>query len=363
MPAAGSLVDSAAYSTKKGILFTEYARAAFCEPENIVHWDCGDPCDNAPIDLEISPKPFGPGPLFQMKGFVAVLAKSSKLSAKTGNLCIVGFRGTQDNNNGNLLADALFLHTSWPSRKNDWCKGCSVDSGFAHAYEEVRGDFLQDVEDLNCSSAIVVGHSLGGAVASLASIDLRASRAVNVTGVWTFGKPRVGNHAYVTAYARAAEHYGVHPSMWRVVSTADAIPHLPPNDLGYCHEGTEVFYKDETTYQICPSNQRDLGENQTCMLSVATSLILTSGLDDHTSYFATRFPGPKFAFEGREFDEKCVRATDQLSVFNMWPFSAPVILGIALCMMWRYRSWVCSIGTSSNSESSERASPLLTLDQ
>ncbi|HSU67742.1 MAG TPA: lipase family protein, partial [Tepidisphaeraceae bacterium] len=63
----------------------------------------------------------------------------------------------------------------------------------------------------------VTGHSLGGAMATLAALRL-ATEGLDVRGVYTFGSPRVGNDEFYAKYS--VPHY-------RLVNNNDVVPHVP----------------------------------------------------------------------------------------------------------------------------------------
>ena len=59
----------------------------------------------------------------------------------------------------------------------DFCDRCSAHNGFLSSYKEARRDVMDAVKTANALkpqySIVVVGHSLGGAIATLAAVDLR----------------------------------------------------------------------------------------------------------------------------------------------------------------------------------------------
>lgn len=72
------------------------------------------------------------------------------------------------------------------------------------------------------------GHSLGGALATLA-----ADRYARTTGIYTFGAPRVGNRAFAKAFRAPA---------FRIVNNNDIVSWLPPPWLGgYRHVGRQIL--------------------------------------------------------------------------------------------------------------------------
>lgn len=84
---------------------------------------------------------------------------------------------------------------------------------------------------------VVTGHSLGGAVATIAAAYLRQQPASAPTTVdlITYGSPRVGNNAFagfVTAQPGAE---------FRVTHLDDPVPKLPPIEFGYRHTSPEYW--------------------------------------------------------------------------------------------------------------------------
>ena len=71
----------------------------------------------------------------------------------------------------------------------------------------------------------IVGHSLGGAVATLAAFDLSLIANPKHLYVFTYGSPRVGNQYFAQIYGERVK------STWRFVHAADPIPHLPGTDV------------------------------------------------------------------------------------------------------------------------------------
>ncbi|KAG9801131.1 extracellular lipase, partial [Aureobasidium melanogenum] len=77
------------------------------------------------------------------------------------------------------------------------CKNCTVHTGFYKSWKVASSAILPDLEAAVAAypnyALTLVGHSLGGAVAALAGLELD-SRGWNPT-VTTFGEPRLGNAA------------------------------------------------------------------------------------------------------------------------------------------------------------------------
>jgi predicted lipase len=84
----------------------------------------------------------------------------------------------------------------------------------------------------------VTGHSLGGAMASIAAGTIVSTGLFSSlkTKLITFGQPRTGNHEYSAAIDRLL---GV--NVYRITHADDIVPHIPPKDLdGFYHHSYEV---------------------------------------------------------------------------------------------------------------------------
>lgn len=130
------------------------------------------------------------------------------------------------------------------------CMNCTVHTGFWTSWQNTRPHVLPHLEDLRARFPAyelhVVGHSLGGAVAALAALELE-SRAWKTT-VTTFGEPRVGNAGLrdfvnevfdlVDSEGRPQPHEGRYR---RVTHANDPVPLLPLEEWGYLPHSGEVY--------------------------------------------------------------------------------------------------------------------------
>ena len=126
----------------------------------------------------------------------------------------LAFRGTQQLQD--LAIDALTAKTLvnlFPPRR--------VHTGFLLAYQSVRDDILTAVDTLNPTRIFVTGHSLGGALATLAALDLAVVSQSKLITMYNFGCPRVGDWGYAGYYN------GKVGESFRVVVPADFIPKVP----------------------------------------------------------------------------------------------------------------------------------------
>lgn len=158
--------------------------------------------------------------------------------------------------------------------------GAMVHAGFYNSVKEVINNYYPKIQaEIKANpnyKVVVTGHSLGGAQALIAGVDLydRDPSLFNSKNVeiYTIGQPRVGN----TKFAKWVDSTGI--SIHRSVHTRDVVPHVPSKSLGFLHVGVESWIKaDPSTVQICTSNL----ESNACSDTVEAS----TNIMDHLSYF------------------------------------------------------------------------------
>ena len=147
----------------------------------------------------------------------------------------------------------------------------------------------------------VTGHSLGGALASLASTALLhdGSTTKSKLLMYTFGQPRVGDYQY------ALRHDKLVPISFRVTHYRDVVVHLPTCTTivpgtpciaytgGPYHHGKEIYYGNTvmtktSSYKKCqglPHNE-DLGcSNNPTVWSKCFTSGFQKCINDHLYYF------------------------------------------------------------------------------
>ena len=112
----------------------------------------------------------------------------------------------------------------------------------AGAWEEVRSLLNLTVDSLlktEAYSVFVTGHSLGGALATLAAMSISQNILADFPRVrlkcYTFGSPRVGDALFKSDYNQRV------PWTYRVQNDEDIVPHLPLKVCGFRHVGLNVF--------------------------------------------------------------------------------------------------------------------------
>jgi len=152
---------------------------------------------------------------------------SAALVGEAGSTCVVAFAGTV--NWGQAFQDLKSLHmVPLPG-----CSGCLVGSGFLQGYDSVKGQVKNALHARGCRDVAVTGHSLGGAEALIAMVDLSRD-GYHLVDTYIFGNPLVGNGAFLGARAQAMPG----AQLFRVVHGDDPIPKFGPP--GASHAGTEI---------------------------------------------------------------------------------------------------------------------------
>ena len=159
------------------------------------------------------------------------------------NAIIVAFRGTVDIQNWIANLDAQQIN--YPG-----CSGCLIHEGFYDAFQTVEGYVRKQVEALAAqyrdSKIYVTGFSLGGALATVAALDLKDIFG-KVDQFYSFGQPRVGNENFASHFSSVISNH------FRVIHYADIVPHVPPQiPIPYSHFAYEIWYNEAmTSFKQC----------------------------------------------------------------------------------------------------------------
>ena len=133
----------------------------------------------------------------------------------------------------------------------------------------------------SASSVTVCGHSLGGALATLLTLDVGLNTSCRAPTAYTYASPRTGDHTFAGTYN------AVIPASYRIANRQDLVPKLPPIlPLPYEHVNTQ--------YELNPPPD---GINPTigCMHHLTTYLWLMSklaGIGGYSLDQDCKFAGP-----------------------------------------------------------------------
>jgi len=145
---------------------------------------------------------------------------------------IISFRGTEPDKLEDWVSDAEVRKTSGPY--GDVHRGFFKALGYVWPNIE---DAIDDVRDKN-QSIWITGHSLGAALATLATALIDTNeQALTVSGLYTFGSPRVGSHRF------AKKFNANNKSVFRFVNNNDVVTRVPLS-ITYSHVGTLMYFDD-----------------------------------------------------------------------------------------------------------------------
>jgi triacylglycerol lipase len=102
-----------------------------------------------------------------------------------------------------------------------------VHEGFLKQYESIQKVIMTILQQTKLNKISFVGHSLGGAIATICALCFKIQFPSKTIQCYTFGSPRVGNQAFVDAFNKSVD------VSVRVVNGQDIVPTRPY--WGYAH--------------------------------------------------------------------------------------------------------------------------------
>ncbi|WYZ34499.1 hypothetical protein EsH8_I_000775 [Colletotrichum jinshuiense] len=194
-----------------------------------------------------------------------------RLNGEVGEKAIiVAFRGTYSISN--TIVDLSTIPQEYvpypspddggeaPKEPKHKCEDCTVHMGFLASWRQARKLVIPELKKLREQypdyPIHLVGHSLGGAVAMLASLELKVSFGWDNIVVTTFGEPKVGNQGLcdyldaVFGLDNEKEEDFLMRTYRRVTHADDPVPLLPLAEWGFKPHGGE-FYIAKT--ELSPS--------------------------------------------------------------------------------------------------------------
>ena len=140
---------------------------------------------------------------FNNNGTQALLAKR-----EMDKIAILAFRGTEKEDIRDIKTD---LNARFYKDDN----GAKIHTGFYKAFKGVEKDIREELKKLTDYSLYITGHSLGGALALIATREINSD---NLAACYTFGSPKVGNSEFGDP---------IKAPIYRVVNAVDIVPCLP----------------------------------------------------------------------------------------------------------------------------------------
>ena len=164
-------------------IIANYASASYCDITNLESWTCSR-CNDG----------------FEL--IAAQLDDNNQLQFIVGydlyfNASIVAFRGTV---NGNWLRDFTFFTADAQQFFHDTSlpQNATVHKGFIKGYELLKPNLVPILKKalLRANHLIVTGHSLGGALATMAAADVVINFQLENVWLYSFGSPRTGDYGF-----------------------------------------------------------------------------------------------------------------------------------------------------------------------
>jgi len=156
------------------------------------------------------------------------------------------------------------------------CTNCTVHAGFMQSWRHTRPHILnhlrEAVQQYPEYQMTLVGHSLGGAVAALASLDFEARGWK--PQVTTFGEPRIGNvelMRYIDKSFSNGKSTNITGRYRRVTHVDDPVPLLPLTEWGYqMHAGEVYISKSNLSPEVKDLRYCDGDEDPECIAGAQT---------------------------------------------------------------------------------------------
>ena len=153
---------------------------------------------------------------------------------------IVSFRGTEGKI-ADWVTDIKVFKETWTSENPMG----EVHNGFYKALDSIWSQIYKEIVRLSTNEQAIwiTGHSLGGALATLAAATFELQQPkVCLNGVYTFGQPRIANHKFAKQYNSKLKEI-----TFRCVNNNDVVARVPPQIFGYSHVGKLMYFDSDGT--------------------------------------------------------------------------------------------------------------------
>ena len=191
-------IKRAAYSDRTAWLMAKMSKLAYLPFEN----------DDAELKTALSEANFELIKWFSKEGTQAFLAKRD-----SDRMVVLSFRGTQTE--GLTLETFFDVFTDLYATMHTDTNGVKTHKGFQMAFQKVEAEILQQIQGLADYGLYITGHSLGGALALIATSVINSE---NLGACYTFGSPKVGNEEFDDR---------IKAPIYRVINSYDVVPLLP----------------------------------------------------------------------------------------------------------------------------------------
>ncbi|KDQ06116.1 hypothetical protein BOTBODRAFT_141283 [Botryobasidium botryosum FD-172 SS1] len=264
--AGGGIAVMSAAAVASFTPYAKFASAAYCPANKTRTWTCGSNCQATPGFIPHASGGDGDDEQYWYVGYDPTFLEA----------VVVGHEGTNPHELLPLLTDGNIVRRNLdPSLFPGVPSSVEAHSGFQDAHAKAAKDVLAAVQEAlaahKTSKVILVGHSLGAAIAVLDAIylPLHLPSSISFTAV-TFGLPRIGNSAF-------ADYVDAHAHLSHITNKADPIPTIPGQGLGFAHPNGEKHIDESNAWIACAGHDNP---NTECSTG-AVPTIFSANLADH----------------------------------------------------------------------------------
>ncbi|KAG9104248.1 hypothetical protein FRC06_004232 [Ceratobasidium sp. 370] len=243
--------------------YTRFASAAYCSTAKT--WTCAQ-CKNLPGFV-----------VYATGGDGDAVPKWYVGWWPTQSTVVVGHQGTDPSKFESVLNDAeisksnldstLFPGVSSAVEAHDGFQGAHADSAVP-----ILAAVKKALADHSGTKVLAVGHSLGGAIATLDALYFKLNLPSNVAiKAVTYGLPRVGNTDFASLIDSKITDFS------HVTNKKDVVPILPGRFLGFTHPNGEKHIVAAGQWDACNGHDNT---NESCSTG-AVDNIFEGSTDDH----------------------------------------------------------------------------------
>jgi triacylglycerol lipase len=153
--------------------------------------------------------------------------------AESKNTIIIAFRGYAAYP-GDLLAAYDIFQIPYPFVRN----AGKTSRGFTCIYQSTRNKLIRVLKELSSKKKMfITGHNYGGALSTLAALDIATNTAFKNPFIYTYGSPRVGDPDFAIRFNHEVE------NSFRIVNIHDPFPTFPAREYPPPFTDNGIKYK------------------------------------------------------------------------------------------------------------------------
>jgi hypothetical protein len=161
-------------------------------------------------------------------------------------------------------------------------KRVCVGDYYEKLYNKIREDLYLNIHKISKERTeyrfIFTGYSIGAALATISSLDLKLRLNLQIKYVYTFGSPRVGNIEFTKLY------YENIKNTYRMTHNYDPVPTIPSVEKGFNHVSSEVWQLGNRIV-LC-SDTQGLREYDKCINTIEDYRF---NLENHYNYMKLNY--------------------------------------------------------------------------